>query len=372
MGTYKVIDCDGHVADPFEMYTEMIDPEFKERVPKRIDVDGKRTVIVDGKEFPNFVKYGERPLGKGDESEPLPRPVQSSPIAEGGVNPHVRMKDMDREGIDVAVLFPSGTPSMCAVQDPQLESALYRAYNRWLADYCAPYPERLKGVAVVSMREAALGVKEIKRVAKDNWMVGVLVAPHMDDFNLDHPRLNPIWETAQEYDLPICIHAGCGRPPYALGTNESGNNLFMMHAMAHPFEQMRAVAAVMGGGVLDRYPRLRIAFLESGVGWVPWWIDRLEEHAEKLPKHVPLMAKDPKKYAVDGQCFFACEPDEPMLEAVIDQIGDDHIVYASDYPHWDCSYPTSREKLANRPTLSESSKEKILGKNAARLYRLPL
>jgi predicted TIM-barrel fold metal-dependent hydrolase len=368
MEHYQVIDCDGHVAEPFAMYREYIDPEFRERVPRRVDVEGHRWVIVDGQVYPNFVKYGGKPLGLLNASSELPRPVQRGSIAQGGSDPHIRIKDMDVEGIQVAVLYPSGTPSMCVVPDTRLEAALYRAYHRWLADYCAPYPNRLKGVAVVSIRDLALGIEELQRTAKEPWMVGVLCSPHMDDLNLDHPSFYPLWEAAQDLDLPICIHAGCGRPPYALGTNESSNNLFMMHTMAHPFEQMRAIAAVMGGGVLDKFPKLRFAFLEAGVGWVPWWLDRLAEHAEKLPKHVPLMKRRPQDYILSAQCVFSCEPEEPMLEAVIGEIGDEVILYASDYPHWDCSFPDSVRCLAQRDTLPESTRRNILAHNALKLY----
>jgi predicted TIM-barrel fold metal-dependent hydrolase len=368
MQRYQAIDCDGHVAEPFEMYTEYIDPEFRERVPKRVDVEGHRWVIVDGQVYPNFVKYGGRPLGMPDVLRELPRPVQHQSIAHGGIDPHARVKDMEVEGIQVAVLYPSGTPSMCAVPDTRLEAALYRAYHRWLADYCAPYQDRLKGVAVVSMRNIQLGVEELMRAAKEHWMVGVLCSPHMNDLNLDHPSFYPLWTAAQDLDVPICIHAGCGRPPYALGTDESSNNLFMMHTMAHPFEQMRALAAVMGGGVLDKFPKLRFAFLEAGIGWVPWWLDRLAEHAEKLRDHVPLMQRSPKDYVLRSQCFFSCEPDEPMLEAIIGEIGDEVILYASDYPHWDCSFPESVRRLAQRETLSESTRQNILANNAMKLY----
>ena len=359
MPTYRVIDSDGHVAEPWEMYHDYIDPGLRDKVPRRVDIDGHRWVIVGDQVFPDFVRYGGRPLGVPGASSSLARPVQNDAITEGGANPHVRTKDMDTEGIDIAVLFPSGVTSMCAVADPRLESALYRAYHRWLGEYCSAYPDRLKGVAVVNMRDVQLGVEELQQVAREPWVVGALCCPHVGEKNLDDPGFRPLWEAAVRLDLPICIHAACGRPPYALGTEESSGNLFMMHAMAHPFEQMRAVAAVLGGGVLDIFPLLKIAFLEAGVGWVPWWLDRLAEHAEGLPDHVPLMKRRPIDYVTEGQAYFACEPDEPMLEAAIEQLGNEAVLFPSDYPHWDCGFPDSVNKLVDRPLLSEENKERI-------------
>lgn len=363
-----VIDCDGHVAEPWEMYREYIDPEFRDRVPRRVDVEGHRWVIVDDKVYPNFVRYAEKPLGVLNGTGPLPRPVQRPELAEGGADPHRRLQDMDKEGVAAAVLFPSGVPSMCAVPDPELEAALYRAYHRWLADYCSADPGRLKGVAVVCMRDVERGVEELRRTVGEAWMVGAMVSPHVDDLNLDSPSFDPFWAAAQDLDIPICIHAGSGRPPYALGTDESSDNFFLMHAMAHPFEQMRAVAACMGGGVFDRFPRLRIAFLEAGVGWVPWWLDRLQEHAEGLPNHVPEMKREPMEYVADGQAWFSCEPDEPMLPAALAQLGDDAVMFPSDYPHWDCGFPDSVNKIVARSDILESSKEKMLSTNSLRFY----
>ncbi len=361
----RILDCDGHVAEPVTLFAEYCDPEFRERAPRRIDKDGQRRVVVDGKEFPGFVKFGGRPLGMEDDAK-IPRPVQQ-PVAEGGVDPQVRLRDMDSEGIDVAILFPSGATSLCIVEDAELESAVYRAYNRWLEEYCSPDTDRLKGNLLISMRHAELGVRELERVVDEPWVAGILLSPHMDDFNLDHPRMNPIYEAVQHHDLPICFHAGAGRPPYAIGTNESSSNLFMMHAMAHPFEQMRAVAALMGGGVFDRYPGLRAGFIEAGIGWVAWWLDRLLEHQENLPGHVPMMKRKPREYVDAGQCFFNCSPQEETLESVVNIIGDDAVVFGSDYPHWDCGFPGTVQRIKDRELPADSIR-KIFWDNGVALH----
>jgi uncharacterized protein len=327
----KIVDCDGHVAEPFSLYPQYCEPEFRDRVPRRIEKNGERRVIVDGKEYPDFVKYVGRPLGMEDDAK-IPRPVQQAAISQGGIDPYVRLRDMDLEGIDIAILYPSGATSLCVIENPELETAVYRAYNRWLAEYCSANTGRLKGMILISMPHPHLGVQEVLRVADEPWVVGILLSPHMDDYNLDHPRFNPIFEVAQHHNLPICFHAGAGRPPYAIGTNESSSNLFLMHAFAHPFEQMRAMASLMGGGVFDHFPGLRAGFIECGVGWVPWWLDWLEEHAKNLPDHVPFM-----------------------------------ILFGSDYPHWDCGFPGAVRKMRDRK-IPEASIRKIFWDNAVRLH----
>ena len=363
---YRVIDCDGHVDEPFELFTTHIDPPYRDRAPRRIERDGVRRVVVDAREYPGFVKFGGRPLGMLDDAR-IPRPIQKGPIAAGGVDPVARLQDMDEEGIDVAVLYPSGAASMCAVESPDLEAALYRAYNRWLEEYCSADKRRLKGNFLVSMRHADLAVEEIRRLGNAEWVGGIMLSPHMDGFNLDHPRLEPIFRAALDYDLPICIHAGAGRPPYAIGTEEASSNLFLMHAMAHPFEQMRALSSVMGGGVLDRYRKLRIGFIESGIGWVPWWLDRINEHRNNLPDHVPFMKRTPLEYLASGQVFISCLPEEATIEAVVSQLGDHFVLFASDYPHWDCGFPRTVERLRRRK-LPEESKQRIFTENALRFH----
>jgi predicted TIM-barrel fold metal-dependent hydrolase len=222
-------------------------------------------------------------------------------------------------------------------------------------------------MAVVSMRHPELAVDELARIVEEPWLVGIVLSAHIDEHNLDHPRFRPIFERAQHHDLPVCFHAGSGRPPYAMGTSESSGNLFLMHAFAHPLEQMRAMAALVGGGVFDQYPRLRAGFIEAGIGWVAWWLDRIDEHARNLPGHVPLMRRRPIEYLQAGQCFLTCTPQEAMLEANVAAIGDRSVLFGSDYPHWDCGFPGAVQRMRER-RLDQSSITRIFWDNAVALH----
>jgi len=354
MKPFHVIDADGHVIEPLTIYPEYVDREWRERVPTA---------------RPYKMLNVGRPLGMPQSTEEVPRPMENSRTLPGGAHdPHVRIKDMDREGVDVAVCFPSLATSLCGLEDVALEAAMLTAYNRWMADHCSSYPERLKGVMMVTMRDMELAVKEIRRCAHEPWVVGICVSGHMDDWNLDHPGFYPLWAEAETQDLPILVHAGTARPPYPLGTFELSENLFLLHSMQHPLEQQRAVASLIGGGVLDRFPRIRFGFLESGCGWVPWFMERLDERFEKLRHHVPLCKKTPRQHMTGPQCFFACDPDESSIGHFLDVMGEDRLIYASDYPHWDAKFPDTVTMITSRTTLTNAQKAKILGLNAKRLF----
>jgi uncharacterized protein len=148
------------------------------------------------------------------------------------------------------------------------------------------------------------------------------------------------------------------------------DKFFYVHLFGHPFEQMIALSVLVGEGVLDRFPKLRFVFLESGCGWVPYWLDRLNEHYEVLGVQLPALKTEPSNLLQRGQLYFSCEPDETELPHVVDTIGDNWIVFASDYSHFDSRFPGASEPIVENQKLNDLSKRKILNDNARRLYPL--
>ena len=143
-----------------------------------------------------------------------------------------------------------------------------------------------------------------------------------------------------------------------------------VHAFTHPVGQMIAIMAFTVGGILHRFPRLRVAFLEAGVGWLPTWLERLDEHWELTPEQAPGIDRKPSEYFLSGRCFIGCDPDEKGIPHVVDSLGEGVVVYASDYCHWDCKFPDTVKILAARADLSERAKQAIFDDNPRRLYAL--
>jgi predicted TIM-barrel fold metal-dependent hydrolase len=380
---FEVIDADGHIFESKEFFERLrdgyIESRFKSDLAEmmRLSTDpatGKMntsrfwTHRSKEKALDRVQALGGGPAGperpeRGEGRKPGTRAVFDTLDARG------RLLDMDDEGIDSAVVFPSAMIGFCALDSTELESALYRAYNRIMSDFCSADPKRLKYVAMFSQRDVEDGVAEIQRVSSDKTALGLYTQTHMDGKQLDDPSWYPYWEAAQDAGLAITVHHGsAGLPPWGLGVHEMGGNWFQQHASVFLYEQMRAVATVIGGGIADMYPKLPFAFLESGCGWLPFWLERLDEHFEEMPHFVPLLKRKPSEVFATGRCFISFEPDEAMLADVIEVMGDRRLVYASDYPHFDCRFPNSVRQVVENAQIGKAAKGRILEANARGLY----
>ena len=324
---------------------------------------GRWVAEIEGKLYP---RQEGRGCGVPVDAATNPRCAAGAVATEAGLD--TRLADMDAEGIDVQVLFGGLVIGVTGYADAGLALDVCRAYDDWLlTKVCAHAPARLKGVAVVPLQDLERAVGEAER-ARGLGAVGVTIPPVLGDRNLDEASLLPFFEACEGLDLAVAVHSAPGMNLELPGAGRF-DNYAQVHALSFPIDQMVALTALAFGGVLDRFPRLRVAFLESGVGWVPYFVHRLVEHHEKLPHLLPDGASDPRAFLERGQCYFSFEADEPLLATYVEHLGDESLVYASDYPHWDSDFPGTVEAV-RASSLPDETLHRILGTNAARLYAL--
>ena len=361
-----VVDADGHVVEPEIAWTGLPDAV---RPTITADANGYEHVVVGDTEI-LAVPLGNlaRPGSTFDD------PATFRPLADalaGGWDPVLRLADMDAEGIDQAVLYPTMGLYFSVITDPSAAVSLAAAYNDWLAGYCAAGPRRLFGAALLPLQDPAAAARELRRAVTELGFVAGFVRPNPClGRSLSDRAYDPVWEAAEELDVPIGIHEGSSVIVPTLGADRPFNPL-ILHAVSHSFEQMLACAQLIAFGVLERHPGLRVVFLESSGGWGPFWIERLDEQAESFGGFCPDLALRPSEYFA-RQCAISFEVDESTLPALAPFVGPERVVWGSDYPHHDATFPGAVDAL--RRTVAPcvpATQAKVLGLNARRLYRLP-
>jgi predicted TIM-barrel fold metal-dependent hydrolase len=353
-----VLDCDGHVIEPPTLWTEYTEARFRKRVPRPVrDENGNFAYVVD-----------DRYLMRTASSLAARPKTPDGKLPAGGWDPGQRLRDMDSEGIDVAVLYPTLSFFFPEIADPALHAALCRAYNDWLADYCRADPRRLIGVALLPLDDIDASIRELERTTDAYGFRGAFFRPNpYAGRAIQNRAYDPFWECAASLGVPIAVHEGISDTLPTLGRDRSANPV-LQHLMSHPFEQMAACAGLVLGGVLDRHPALRFVFLESGCGWLPYWLERMDGHWKTWTSHLPAVKTKPSE-AFRRQCFVSMDPDDETGPGVIAQLGDESLVWASDYPHIDSPFPGAvKETLEVLAGVPESSRRKVLGSNGLRLY----
>ncbi len=375
---FRAWDADTHVNPAAEVLERYVDPSFRPKLEALAPYRAASGQIGGTPGFHQYrvdTKYYRRILGTAGPDEKFtgrgtnwrgskqPRAGVQDDQAEN------RIKDMDDEGADAHFMVATGWVSVVGLPDVDLEVGLIRAWHRHAADFCGKYPTRLKTMIVVSTRNVDEAVREIKQWGTSKW--GVAVLPLLSkDVPIDHPKLEPIWQTAQEHDLPIVHHSLTWNPPFFPGYQDLWDNIFLGRLAAHPWGGMRFMAAFIGSGILDRYPRLRMGILECGFGWLPFWAKRMDEQAVYVGGTAPLKHA-PSEYMTSGRFFCTIErhEGEDLFNHVTSVLGDDVLMWASDYPHSECQFPDSIDNVLKWSSIKPDTKRKLLWDNAARFYK---
>lgn len=364
---YRIIDTDSHQMEPPNIWSDYIDPAFADRAPRIGDMgNGRAGMCVEGE--PIAKQDGNYPMHSKEFLEAAARGMEKhEKTRAAGFRWDARIADMDEHGVDAQVLYPTVGGQILGKEfkDSELLAAVCRAYNDWSLEYCGHAPDRLRMAAMLPVQAPDLAVEEARRTAAKG-AAGFYVRPNpVCGRNLHHQDNESLWTTIEELGIPVCVHDSGS--PYLPSFGERMETHTSGHIVAHPFEAMVAMMSLIWFGVVERHPGLRIVHVEADAGWLPYWLQRMEQHWDFSgnAEH-PLLKKRPTAY-FKSNFLVACRGDEWTLPAVCHLVGDDYVTFNTDYPHPDGTWPAGMADLERQP-LSEASKRKIFWDNAAPVF----
>jgi len=367
MAEYQVISADSHFVEPPNMWAERVDKKFRDRAPRTVrgynGKEGEFLVCEDIDVWPVAAFFGA-----AVKSEDLPEFFKKGfEVAPASVwDPAARINDQDRDGVCAEVIYTSMGMLLYNLGDVELRTACFRAYNDWAAEYCSYAPQRLIGLGLITLEDVDAAVKELRRIAKKGMRGAMIWADPPDERPYSHPDYDPFWAAVQELNMPLSLHILTGR-------KTSGLNFFGEKSIALQFATMhheveRSLAVFVLGGVLERFPHLKLVSAENDVAWMAYFMWRLDLGQERLG------ALSPQKLSLKPSEFikrqvYATFITEPVFLDVRHRYGAGNIMWSSDYPHTASTWPRSRQFIEKTfGVLSEEEKREIVHDTVARLY----
>lgn len=370
---FRVYDADAHVIMSPKAW-EDLPPEYEDRRPRPVRVTETEGMgrwntgwLMDGRMQPH--PFGPATQGANTPKDVLedfgasPKVVESIDLS----NPEARIRDIDQAGIDIQFLFPT-TLYANATLDATFEAALCRAYNRYVGRQCKPFPKRLKWAGLLPLRNARQGCEALQEMQTLGATAAVVYGT-AGEYMLSDPSFTPVWDELYRSRLPLCVHMGMSYPPF----ERLCQSRLDAHAIGMSLPAVLAFVAIVGHGMLDRYPDLKVAFLEFGAEWLFYMVGRIGHYlptyrTDKAIKTLPQ--RDIGDYLKSGRVFVAPEAEDPMLHEEMELVGENQVLFASDYPHGEARENAANE-LVSRADLTRDQKAKFLYDNAVRFYGEP-
>ncbi len=356
---YFVISADTHANEPAGLWRERIDARYRDRLPRiEVDANGVRWSVMEG--------FRPTKLRESNfKGEDLTR-------SKAGAQPEERLRDLHADGVDAEIIFPNKGLSMWATSDPVFANAMCKVYNEWAWETFARYNDRLSPLAAVATgdldgaiaeleRTAALGFRGFTIPCKPNWG-----AHDAEGRNYNLPEFDRLWACVQATGKPVTFHVSTGRDPRAARGDGGAVINYVAHSLAPTIEP---VVNLCASGVLERFPGVRFATIEAGIGWVPWALTAMDEgyHKHHMWAFPKLKSLPSEYFRRHGYASFGEDP--PGLD-LLERCGlEDNFLWANDYPHHEGTWPHSAEAIERTMSgLSDSQRAKILGLNAAKLF----
>jgi predicted TIM-barrel fold metal-dependent hydrolase len=375
----RAVDADGHILEPPDLWETYLEPQYRDRALRivlddkgleELEIGGKRSTLS-RRGFPSILGAMGAPDLGAMQQDPERTYVGEAPF--GSMDPSERVALLDAEGIDAVVLYTTlGLLWEAELDDPELSQAYTRAYNRWICDFCAD-SDRLVATAHLSLSDPAAAAVELQRAVEEGAR-GAYVAPFTHDGRpLGHPDNDPVFAAAQDLDVPFAIHPTF-EPAWARPGRlavENVRQLRLLASVAASDGVRHQFTTLFDYGVFDRFPRLKIVVLESGGGWIGYWLDRMDAvygHTF-IGSRVPLRDR-PSDY-FRQRVWISCDPDERTIPFLAERFGADRFLWASDFPHADHTPEYLDDLVELTKSMPDWDRPLFLGENARTLYNIP-
>ena len=370
---FKIFDADAHVVEPKNLWERFLDKRYQSRVSWQQPFEGMdrfRPASVDGR----YTQSHKTLYGRQQEAVRWTTDVMIEKYGEvvnRGFDGASVAESLKVEGVDLAVLYGPGYDMWLDGIDPDLQAGMARAYNRWAEEMRETSGGLILASGPVPLNDVTRAVEEVRYAYEHLGTRCFWARPNpFNQRTLGDRYYDPLWEILQDLDVSFATHEFMGLAGTSAGS-ERFSSFVEWHSCVHQMEAQMAMLAMIVNGVYERFPRLRVAYMEAGSAWLPSWLHRIEEHVELAGwLETPECTKDPIEYFKQN-CWVATECDEELVYHVIDEMGDDRILFETDYPHPDSKFPNAVTTFLGQKRLSDESKRKILWDNAMDFYRFP-
>jgi uncharacterized protein len=385
MSRLPMISADSHFTEPPDLWTSRIDKKFADRAPRVINNEKGALLMAPG--LRPFAVGGAFSHGASGQVLKEFATKTYADARPSGWDPVERIKDQDIDGVEAEVLYTTLGMTLFSLPDIELLAACFAAYNDWAAEFCSHDRRRLAAIALISLEDVEQGVDELRRCARLGLKGAMICGAPTPERPYHSPIYAPFWAAAQELDVPISQHLVTGRKvprnasegklaqqlPGAQAAPRILSKGFSRAYMTALHEIQCTFIDIILGGVLERFPSLKIVSAENDTGWLPHFLYRLDHAFEKfgpMSEQAPLSLK-PSEYV--RRQLWATFQDDPVGPTTYKFFGEDNYMWASDFPHSDCTWPHSREVVEKDfAGVPAKVKEKIIYRNAAKLYAIGL
>ena len=364
-----ILSSDSHVFEPPDLWQTRIDRGFRERAPRIERLEGGDYIVVEKDLVLSGIGLISNAGARFEAPETISAEGRFEDVHQGGWDPRQHLADMALDGVSGEVLYPSQGLFYFKLADPALMSAIFRAYNDWLAEFCRTDPERLKGIAMVNLDDVEEGLRELERAARMGLSGAMITEYPLEERRYDQPIYEKFWAAAASLDMPLSLHTATRRQGKIRGAGDKTLRDAASRA-TKAFYPALSLCDMIFSGVFERHPRLKLAIVEFELAWAPHVLSSMDyTYRERTGEAIYRFKGDMKPSDFFRRNVVLSFQEDAVGIRLRDLIGADNMMWGSDYPHSEATFPRSRQILAEiLEGVPEAEQAKIAGLNTARLY----